>query len=90
MSHPAWLYKDPNCSTANIITYDKSQRLSWFGHINRMPETSVARKIYKWKPFTGRPARRPKSRWEDDVRNDTRRMQVASICPRSPQMEGHR
>jgi hypothetical protein len=40
----------------NIINYVKSQRLSWFGHIYRMPETSVVRKIYKWKPFTGRPA----------------------------------
>jgi hypothetical protein len=53
----------------NIINYVKSQRLSWFGHINGMPETSVVRKIYKWKPFTGRPAGRPKSRWEDGVRN---------------------
>jgi hypothetical protein len=40
-----------------------------------MPETSVVRKIYKWKPLTGRPAGRPKSRWED-VRNDMRRMQL--------------
>jgi hypothetical protein len=37
----------------NIINYVKSQRLSWFGHINRMPETSVVRKVYKRKPFTG-------------------------------------
>jgi hypothetical protein len=45
-----------------------------------MPQTSVVRKIYKWKPFTGRPAGRPagrpKSRWEDDFRNDMRRMQL--------------
>jgi len=34
----------------NIINYVKAQRLSWFGHINRMPETSIVRKIYKWKP----------------------------------------
>jgi hypothetical protein len=60
----------------NIINYVKYQRLSWFGHINRMPETSVVRKIYKWKPFTGRPPGRPKSRWEDDVRNDMRWMQL--------------
>jgi hypothetical protein len=39
-------------------------------HINRMPETSVVKKIYKWKPLTGRPAGRPKCRWEDDIRND--------------------
>jgi hypothetical protein len=28
----------------NIINYVKSQRLSWFGNINRMPKTSVVRK----------------------------------------------
>jgi hypothetical protein len=60
----------------NITNYVKSQRLSWFGHINIMPETSVVKKIYKWKPFIGRPAGRPKSRWEDDIRNDMRRMQI--------------
>jgi hypothetical protein len=53
----------------NIINYVKSQRLSWFEHINRMPETSIVRKIYIWKPFTSRAVARPKSRWEDDVRN---------------------
>ena len=37
----------------NIINYVKAQRLSWFGHINRMAETSIVKKIYKWKPFTG-------------------------------------
>jgi len=54
----------------NIINYVKAQRLSWFGHINRMPETSIVKRIHKWKPFTGRPAGKSKSRWEDDVRND--------------------
>ena len=39
-----------------------------------MPETSVVKKIHKWKPFTGRPVGRPKSRWEDDVRNDLKKM----------------
>jgi hypothetical protein len=41
-----------------------------------MPETIIVRKIYKWKPFTSRPVGRPKSRWEDDVRNDVRRMKL--------------
>ena len=27
----------------NIINDVKAQRLSWFGHINRMPETSIVR-----------------------------------------------
>jgi len=32
-----------------------------------MPETSIVKKIHKWKPFTGRAVGRPKSRWENDV-----------------------
>jgi len=54
----------------NIINYVKAQRLSWFEHINKMPETSTVKRIHKWKTFTGR----PRSRWEDDVRNDLKMM----------------
>ena len=46
----------------NVIIYVKAQILSWFGHINRMPEISIVRKIYEWKPSTSRPVGRPKSR----------------------------
>ena len=60
----------------NIINYVKTQRLSWFGHINRMPGTNIVKRIHKWKPFTGRAAGRPKSRWEDDVRNDLKKMKL--------------
>ena len=41
-----------------------------------MPDTSIVRKIYKWKPSTSRPVGRPKSRWEHDVRNDVRKMEL--------------
>jgi hypothetical protein len=58
----------------NIINYVKSQRLSWFGHINRMPETSVVKKYINGNH--SQPAGRPKSRLEDDIRNDMRRMQI--------------
>jgi hypothetical protein len=60
----------------NIINYVKVQRLSWFGHLNRMPETSIVKRIHKLIPFTGRPAGRPKSRWDDDVRNDLKKMKL--------------
>jgi hypothetical protein len=60
----------------NTINYVKAQRLSWFGHINRMAENSIVKKIYKWKPFTSRPAVRPMSQWEDDVRNDLKKMKL--------------
>ena len=60
----------------NIINYIKAQRLSWFGHVHRKPETSIVRKIYKWQPYVTRPVGRPKHRWDDDVRNDLRRMKL--------------
>jgi hypothetical protein len=60
----------------NVINYVKARRLSWFGHINRLPETSIVKKIYEWKPFTGRPVGRPKSRWEDDLRNELKKMKI--------------
>jgi hypothetical protein len=60
----------------NIINYVKAQRLSRFGHVNRMPETSIIKKICKWKPLKGRPVGRPKSRWEDDVWEDLKKMKL--------------
>ena len=36
----------------NIIYYIKAQRLSWFGHVQRMPDTRTVKKIFNWKPLT--------------------------------------
>jgi len=39
----------------NIVNHIKDQRLSWFDHIQRMPETRATKKIFKWNPLTTRP-----------------------------------
>jgi hypothetical protein len=44
----------------NIINYIKAQRLSWFGHLHRMQEERIVKKVYKWKPMLGRPLGRSK------------------------------
>jgi hypothetical protein len=36
----------------NIVSYIKAQRLSWFGHAQRMPDTRTVKKIFKWNPLT--------------------------------------
>ena len=54
----------------NIVNYIKAQRLSWFGHIHRMPDTRTTKKILKWNPLTNRPKGRPKNRWEDNIIQD--------------------
>jgi len=43
----------------NIVSYIKAQRLSWYGDVQRMPETRAAKKIFKWKPLTARPKEDP-------------------------------
>ena len=60
----------------NIIHHIKAQRLSWFGHLHRMPEERTVKKVYKWKPMLTRPLGRPKNRWEDDIINDAKKLKI--------------
>jgi len=46
----------------NSVNYIKAQRLSWFGHVQRKPDTRTVKKTYKWNPLTKRPQGRPKYR----------------------------
>ena len=60
----------------NIINRIKAQRLSWFDRLHRMPEERMVKRVYKWKPMLTRPLGRPKNRWEDDVRNDMKKLKI--------------
>jgi hypothetical protein len=39
---------------SNIINQIRGQRLSWFGHVQRMSDDRIVKKICKWKPITTR------------------------------------
>jgi hypothetical protein len=41
-----------------------------------MTEDNNVQKIKRWKPMSKRPIGRPKTRWEDDVLEDIRNMNV--------------
>jgi len=60
----------------NIINHIKGQRLSWVGHLHRMPEERMVKKVYNWKPMLTRPLGRPKNRWDDDIRNDMKKLKI--------------
>jgi len=60
----------------NIVRHIKSKRLSWVGHVERMPDERAVKSIYKWKPHARRPKGRPRLRWDDDVRDDLRKMGI--------------
>jgi hypothetical protein len=36
----------------------------------------MVKKAYKWKPMLRRPLGRPKNRWEDDIRNDIKKLKI--------------
>jgi len=44
----------------DIVNHIKAQRLSCFGHIQRMPEARAANKIFKWNSLTTKPRGRLK------------------------------
>ena len=46
------------------------------GHVERKAEDNNVQKIKRWKPMSKRPTGRPKIRWEDDVLEDIKNMNV--------------
>jgi hypothetical protein len=60
----------------NIVRHIKSKSLSWLEHVEKMSNERVAKTIYKWEPYATRPKGRPRLRWEDDARNELRKMEV--------------
>jgi len=56
----------------------KKQILNWLGHVECMVEDNNVKKIKRWKPMSKRPTGRPKLRWEYDVLEDIRSMNVCN------------
>jgi len=62
----------------NIIEFIKKQRLNWLGHVERTAEDNIVQKIERCKPVSKRPIGRPKTRWEDDVLEDIKSMNISN------------
>jgi hypothetical protein len=60
----------------NIINHIKALRLSWFGHVQRMPGFRTVKKIFNWTPLTTRTKGRPKQRWEYNIIQDIRHLKI--------------
>jgi hypothetical protein len=60
----------------NIVNYIKAQRLSWFGHVQRMSDSRTVKKRFNWKPLTKRSQGRPKYRWEVNIKQDIWQMMI--------------
>ena len=58
----------------DIVTEIRKGRLRWLGHVERMSEERVVKRLYQNTPEGSWGAGRPRLRWMDDVRVDLRRM----------------
>ena len=72
------LIKNDILKGKNIIRFIKKQRLNWLGHVERMAEDNILQKIKRWKPESKRLIGRPKTRWEDDVFDDIKSINVGN------------
>jgi len=59
------LYNEPS-----IVEDVKIRRLVWAGHIIRMEEERITKKVLNGNFYTTRPVGRPRTRWADVVQRD--------------------
>jgi len=53
-----------------------------------MTEDNIVQKIKRWKPMSKRPIARPKTRWEDDVLEDTTSINISNWKKLAPKRDG--
>jgi hypothetical protein len=57
-------------SLLNIVRVIKSRRMRWAGHVARMGEERGVHRVLVGRPEGKRPLRRPRRRWEDNIKMD--------------------
>ena len=62
----------------NIVEVIKINGLRWLGHVSRMADNRLPKKMFIWEgPHNKRPRGRPRIRWKDEVYKDARRLDKA-------------
>jgi len=60
----------------NIVKWIKGQKISWLGHLERMEEDRMPRKIFTQELEGTRRRGRPKERWKEEVERDLQVLRV--------------
>ena len=51
----------------SVIDYVKYKQLNWYGHIRRMPEERIPRRVWEWCPPGSRGRGRPRNTWMQEI-----------------------
>ena len=54
----------------NIVKWIKRQRISWLGHLERMEDDGMSKKIFTQELEVTRRRGRPRKRWREEVERD--------------------
>jgi hypothetical protein len=60
----------------DIVTVVKARRISWVGHVERMEDSRMPKRVIREKIYTTRKRGRPKVRCLHDVQEDLRKMGI--------------
>jgi hypothetical protein len=63
-------------SSRNIVREIKSRRMRWAGHVARMGVGKGVYRVLVGRPEGKRPLRRPRRRWEDNIKLDFREIGI--------------
>jgi len=55
---------------ADIVRFIKSRRIAWLGHVMRMDEKRIPKRVLEWKPIGRRIRGRPRKRWVENIEED--------------------
>jgi hypothetical protein len=55
---------------SDIVRFVKSKRRAWLGHVMRMEEKRIPKRVLEWKPVGRRNSGRPRKRWIEDTEED--------------------
>jgi hypothetical protein len=61
---------------ADTVRFIKCRRIAWLGHVMRMDDKRIPKRILQWKPIGTRITGRPRKRWIVDIKED---MQIMGI-----------
>jgi hypothetical protein len=60
----------------DIVTYTNAQRLKWWGHLTKMTDIKLVKKITDWDLIGVRTNGWPKNRWRDEVMIDLKKLKL--------------